>query len=135
MCLRSVLKPPSSERAGVKSPMRLHIALLALFFISTGLMSGGQETAAAAQTAPASTAQAGSAPQAIASASAALTCADLRLVPAVRGCTAVATIPIGGLGFFVSAINSAEDGFTAEDLVEQTLGKRSVHADARRRID
>ncbi len=57
-------------------------------------------------------------------------CADLRLVPAARECLAVTTIPIGNLGFFVTALNDAEDGFAAEDLVEQTLGKRSVHADA-----
>jgi len=51
-------------------------------------------------------------------------------VPTPRECTAVATIPIGDLGFFVTALNSAEDGFAAEDLIEQSLGKRSVHADA-----
>ena len=59
-----------------------------------------------------------------------LTCADLRLVPAARECTAVATIPIGDVGFFVTALHSAEDGFAAEDLIEQSLGKRSVHKDA-----
>jgi len=56
-------------------------------------------------------------------------CADLHLVPAPRECTAVASIPIGGLGFFVAA-NGSEDGFAAEDLSEQTLGKRQVQQDA-----
>jgi hypothetical protein len=56
-------------------------------------------------------------------------CADLHLVPAPRECSAVATIPIGGLGFFVAA-GGAEDGFAAEDLTEQSLGKRQVQQDA-----
>jgi len=42
----------------------------------------------------------------------------------------VETVPIGGVGFFVTAINNAEDGFAAEDLIEQSLGKRSVESDA-----
>ena len=57
------------------------------------------------------------------------TCADLRLVPAPRECSAVTAIPIGEVGFFVSA-EGAEDGFAAEDLIEQTLGKREVQKDA-----
>jgi hypothetical protein len=61
---------------------------------------------------------------------AAPTCADLHLVPAPRECVAVAAIPIGGVGFFVTASKSVEDGFAAEDLTEQTLGKRQVQKDA-----
>jgi hypothetical protein len=57
-------------------------------------------------------------------------CADLHLVPAPRECIAVERIPIGGVGFFVSAGNDAEDGFAAEDLIEDRLGKRSVREDA-----
>jgi hexosaminidase len=58
-----------------------------------------------------------------------LTCADLHLIPAPRECTAVAVIPIGGLGFYVAA-PGAEDGFAAEDLTEESLGKRTVQKDA-----
>jgi hypothetical protein len=57
------------------------------------------------------------------------TCADLHLVPAPRECVSVATIPIGGVGFFVAA-GGAEDSFAAEDLTEQALGKREVQKDA-----
>lgn len=60
---------------------------------------------------------------------AAPTCADLHLVPAPRECVSVETIAIGGLGFFVAA-GGNEDGFAAEDLTEQTLGKRQVMKDA-----
>jgi len=56
-------------------------------------------------------------------------CADLHLVPAPRECAAVASIPIGDVGFFVAA-GDAEDGFAAEDLTEQMLGKRLVKQDA-----
>jgi len=56
-------------------------------------------------------------------------CADLHLVPAPRECTAVASIPIGGLGFYVTA-NGPDDSFAAEDLAEQALGKREVQKDA-----
>jgi hypothetical protein len=42
---------------------------------------------------------------------------------------AVGTIPIDGVGFFVVA-SDAEDGFAAEDLTEQMLGKRQVRQDA-----
>jgi len=41
----------------------------------------------------------------------------------------VASIPIGDVGFFVAA-GDAEDGFAAEDLTEQMLGKRLVKQDA-----
>jgi len=56
-------------------------------------------------------------------------CADLHLVPAPRECVSVESIPIGGVGFFVTA-SGAEDGFAAEDLTEQSLGKRQVQKDA-----
>jgi len=56
-------------------------------------------------------------------------CADLHLVPAPRECVTVESIPVGGLGFFVAA-GGAEDSFTAEDLAEQSLGKREVQKDA-----
>jgi hexosaminidase len=57
-------------------------------------------------------------------------CADLRLVPAPRECSAVQAIPIGGIGFFVIAEKNVEDQFAVEDLVEERLGKRNVRSDA-----
>jgi len=102
--------------------MCLRFALFTIIYISTSLVCAGQPPAA---TMPATAAAAATEAQ-----TAPPTCADLRLVPAPRECTAVATIPIGDLGFFVTALNSAEDGFAAEDLIEQSLGKRSVHKDA-----
>jgi hypothetical protein len=67
---------------------------------------------------------------ALAQAAPAPSCADLRLVPAPRECSAVQTIPIGGIGFFVTAEKNAEDQFAVEDLVEERLGKRTVRSDA-----
>ncbi|MGO9316849.1 MAG: family 20 glycosylhydrolase [Terracidiphilus sp.] len=61
---------------------------------------------------------------------AAPTCADLRLVPAPRECIAVQPIPIGGIGFFVTADKNVEDQFAVEDLIEDRLGKRTVRSDA-----
>jgi hypothetical protein len=61
---------------------------------------------------------------------AAPTCADLRLVPAPRECSAVQAIPIGGIGFLVTAEKNAEDRFAVEDLIEERLGKRIVRSDA-----
>ncbi|MGD0800277.1 MAG: family 20 glycosylhydrolase [Terracidiphilus sp.] len=61
---------------------------------------------------------------------AAPSCSSLHLVPAPRECLAVEAIPIGGIGFFVSADKNAEDGFAAEDLIEDRLGKRNVQKDA-----
>ncbi len=61
---------------------------------------------------------------------AAPSCADLRLVPAPRECTAVQAIPIGGIGFFVTSEKNAEDQFAVEDLIEDRLGKRTVRSDA-----
>ena len=61
---------------------------------------------------------------------AAPSCADLHLVPAPRECTAVQAIPIGGIGFFVTAEKNAEDQFAVEDLIEDRLGKRTVRQDA-----
>jgi hypothetical protein len=86
--------------------MRLHLAATSLLFLCA-------TAGAFAQTAPA-----------------APTCADLHLVPAPRECTAVQAIPIGGIGFFVTAETNAEDGFAAEDLIEESLGKREVQKDA-----
>ena len=87
--------------------MYLRISLASLFLLCAG-------AGAAAQSAPATAGP----------------CVDLHLVPAPRECVAVESVPIGGVGFFVTAINSAEDGFAAEDLIEQSLGKRSVESDA-----
>ncbi len=84
--------------------MRLHFALISI------LLCGGT---CAAQS----------------SLSALPTCADLHLVPAPRECATVETIPIGGIGFYVTAAG-AEDAFAAEDLTEQALGKRQVQKDA-----
>ncbi|MGA2886954.1 MAG: family 20 glycosylhydrolase [Terracidiphilus sp.] len=86
------------------------------FFAVVVLFFSFAEVGAYAQTAPAT------AP--------APTCADLHLIPAPRECTAVQAIAIGGVGFFVSTDKNAEDGFAAEDLVEDRLGKRSVQQDA-----
>jgi hexosaminidase len=61
---------------------------------------------------------------------AAPSCASLRLVPAPRECSAVQAIPIGGIGFFVTAEKNAEDQFAVEDLIEDRLGKRTVRQDA-----
>ena len=58
------------------------------------------------------------------------TCADLRLVPSPRECTAVQAIPIGGIGFYVTSEKNAEDQFAVEDLIETSLGKRTVREDA-----
>jgi hypothetical protein len=63
-------------------------------------------------------------------AAAAPTCADLHLVPAPRECTAVQAIPIGGIGFFVTSEKNSEDQFAVEDLIETSLGKRTVREDA-----
>ena len=57
-------------------------------------------------------------------------CVDLRLVPAPRECSAVQAIPIGGIGFLVTAEKNAEDQFAVEDLIEERLGKRTVRQDA-----
>jgi hypothetical protein len=67
---------------------------------------------------------------ALAQSASAPTCDDLHLIPAPRECLAVEAIPIGGIGFFVSAEKNVEDGFAAEDLTEQRLGKRIVLDDA-----
>jgi hexosaminidase len=83
---------------------------LRLFLFSV-LLSGG--VCAAAQIAPV----------------AASGCSDLHLVPAPRECVSVESIPIGDVGFFV-ATSGAEDGFTAQDLTEQSLGRRQVKQDA-----
>jgi hypothetical protein len=86
--------------------MRLSLSFLSSILFYTGLSAIGQDLPAAPPT-----------------------CADLHLIPAPRECVSVAAIPIGGVGFFVAA-GGAEDGFAAEDLTEQTLGKREVQKDA-----
>ena len=60
---------------------------------------------------------------------AAASCSDLHLVPAPRECVTVESIPIGEVGFFVAA-SGVDDGFTAEDLTEHSLGRRQVKQDA-----
>jgi hypothetical protein len=42
----------------------------------------------------------------------------------------VETVPIAGVGFFVTVGKDAEDGFAIEDLIEDRLGKRTVQQDA-----
>jgi len=86
--------------------MRLSYSLIFLHVLFAGIAATGQNSPAALPT-----------------------CADLHLIPAPRECVSVTTIPIGGVGFFVAA-GGAEDGFAAEDLTEQTLGKRVVTKDA-----
>ncbi len=49
---------------------------------------------------------------------AAPSCADLKVVPAPRECTAVASLAIGDSGVTVSAAKNAEDEFAAKDLEE-----------------
>ena len=78
MCLNSVLNMPLRVRAGV----------IAFCCVSIAISSYAQSPAPATVPAP--------------------TCADLHLVPAPRECTAVATIPIDDLGFFVTAVNNTE---------------------------
>jgi hypothetical protein len=61
---------------------------------------------------------------AIAQTSAAPTCADLKLVPAVRKCTAVKSVAIGS-GVRVVSDRNAEDEFAAKDL-EESLKDRGI---------
>jgi hexosaminidase len=53
------------------------------------------------------------------------TCADLHLVPAVRECTAVETMPVGAKAISIR-YDQPEDGFAAKDL-EESLQGRDVH--------
>ena len=62
---------------------------------------------------------------AIAQTNAAPTCADLRLVPAPRECTAVKSVEIGSAGVRVVSDRNAEDEFAAKDL-EASLKERGV---------
>jgi hexosaminidase len=62
---------------------------------------------------------------AVAQPSAAPTCADLHLVPAVRECTAIKVIPIGTAGLRILSEKNAEDEFTTKDL-ELWLGNRGI---------
>lgn len=52
-------------------------------------------------------------------------CADLKLVPAPRECTAVKSVAIGAAGVRVVSDRNAEDEFAAKDL-EQALKERGV---------
>src|SRR3954469_3747043 len=51
------------------------------------------------------------------------TCADLHLVPAVRECSDVRSIPIGDARLSVSADRNADDEFAAEDLRQSVAGR------------
>jgi hexosaminidase len=62
---------------------------------------------------------------AIAQTSAAPTCADLHLVPAVRECTAVKSVAIGSTGVRVVSGKDADDEFAAKDL-EAALKERGI---------
>lgn len=50
-------------------------------------------------------------------------CADLHLVPAVRECTAVGSVPVGKSGISVVAAKNADDEFAAKDLEESIKGR------------
>ena len=59
---------------------------------------------------------------------AAPTCADLRLVPAVRECTAVDVLPIGASGLVIPHVKDAETEFIVQDLSD-TLKELNVAID------
>jgi hexosaminidase len=69
----------------------------------------------------------GVSPQLLAQSSAALSCADLHLVPAPRECTAVETVAIGPTGIAILADENADDAFAAKDLAETVMGL-GIHA-------
>src|SRR6266700_2747022 len=54
------------------------------------------------------------------------TCADLHIVPAVRECTSVSSIPIGSAGLSILAEKNTEDEFAAEDLRKEAAGRAVV---------
>ena len=62
------------------------------------------------------------------------TCADLHLVPAVRECTAMHSIPIGGSGVLISSAKESQDAaeFAIKDLDEtlQSHGVKVVNRDS-----
>src|SRR5579863_3975138 len=62
---------------------------------------------------------------AVAQPKAALTCAELSLVPAPRECSAVMTIDVGEAGLSVAAGSDKEDAFATDDL-EQAIGAAGV---------
>lgn len=64
-----------------------------------------------------------------AAAQSAPTCANLRLIPAPRECTAVASISLGSGGVRIEAEHNADDEFAASDL-EDALKARGVHTAA-----
>ncbi len=80
--------------------MRLLLSLVSLLFVCAGFGAAAQPNAAP-------------------------TCADLRLVPAVRECTAVKSVAIGSAGVRVVSDRNAEDEFAAKDL-EEALKERGV---------
>jgi hypothetical protein len=77
--------------------MRIHFAVVTMLLLCAGVGAEGQTSSAAAPT-----------------------CADLRLVPAVRECVAVEAIPLGERGLSVRAGKDAEDEFAAKDLALAT---------------
>jgi N-acetyl-beta-hexosaminidase len=85
--------------------MRHHVALASLFFVcaGTGVLAQRSEPAAP-------------------------TCANMRLVPAPRECTAVKEIPLGVSGVRVQSESIAEDEFASKDL-QQWLAARGVGSD------
>jgi len=85
--------------------MRHHVALASLFFVcaGTGVLAQRSEPAAP-------------------------TCANMRLVPAPRECTAVKEIPLGVSGVRVQSESIAEDKFASKDL-QQWLAARGVGSD------
>ena len=65
---------------------------------------------------------------AVAQSSVAATCADLHLVPAVRECLAVESLPIGESGVVIPHDENAETEFVVQDLAE-ALKERGVSMD------
>ena len=62
---------------------------------------------------------------AIAQIGAAPTCADLKLVPAVRECTGVKSVTLGSAGLRIVSDRNAEDEFAAKEL-EESLKERGI---------
>src|SRR5215469_13881653 len=81
--------------------MRLRFAFTLLGFLCAGMVARAQSSAPAP------------------------TCADLRLVPAPRECTAVKMVPIGATGLRVLFEKNSEDEVATRDL-EQWLSDRGV---------
>ena len=79
--------------------MRLHSSLVSFLFVCAGVGAIAQ--------------------------SAAPTCADLHLVPAVRECQTVKSVSIGSTGLRIVSDKNAEDEFAAKDL-EESLKERGI---------